>query len=62
MKATKLEIYTDSFDKFFFTELKDELEEILDISNISHEHLRDEIIGPRIIKAFNKNKNRKETN
>ena len=32
-------------------ELKDELAEILDISNISPGHLQDKIIGPGIIKA-----------
>ena len=48
----KLESYTDTFDKFSFLELKDELEEILDISNTTDEHLRDEIIVPLIIKAF----------
>ena len=50
----KFELYTDTFDKFSFTELKDELEEILDISNITDEHQQDEIIGPRIIKAYKK--------
>ena len=34
----KFELYTYSFDELFFTELKDELEEILDISDISCEH------------------------
>ena len=50
----KFELYTDTFDEFSVTELKDELEEILDISNITDEHLQDEIIGPRIIKAHKK--------
>ena len=50
---TKIEIYTDIFDEFSFIELKDELEEILDISNITHEYLQ-KIVGPRIVEAFKK--------
>ena len=50
----KFEIYTDTFDEFSFLELKDELQEILDISNITDDHLEDEIKGPRIIKTFKK--------
>ena len=50
----KFELYTDLVDEFSFTELKDELEEILDISNITPQHLQDKIIGPRIIKAYKK--------
>ena len=34
-EENKLEIYTDIFDEFSFEELKDELEEIVNISNIS---------------------------
>ena len=45
----KFEIYRDSSNKFGFLELKDELEEILNLSHISQQHLQDEIIGPRII-------------
>ena len=48
------ELFTDNFDEFLFTELKAELEEILDISNISPEHLQHKIIRPRIIKAYKK--------
>ena len=48
-KNNKFELYRDAYDKFGFLELKDELEEILNISNITNEHLDDEIIGPRII-------------
>ena len=32
--------------------LKDEIDEILNISHSSQEHLQDEIIGPRIIDEF----------
>ena len=46
----KFELYRET-DKFGFLELKDELEEILNISHISQEHL-DEIIGPRNIDEF----------
>ena len=45
----KIEIYRDSSNKFGFSEIKDELEEILNISHITPEHLQDEIIGPRVI-------------
>ena len=44
----KFELYSDFSNKFGFLELQDELEEILSITNISQEHLEDEIIGPRI--------------
>ena len=47
----KFELYTDIFDEFSFEELKDELEEILDIPNTTDDHLEDEVIGPRIIKT-----------
>ena len=53
-KKNKFELYTDLVDKFSFTELKSELEEILDISNILQEHIQDEIIGPRILKYIKK--------
>ena len=48
----KLELYTDTFDEFSIEELEDELEEILNIPIITDDHLEDEIIGPRIIKAY----------
>ena len=50
----KFELYRDSSNKFGFLELKDELEETLNISHISQEHLDDGIIGPRIIDDFSK--------
>ena len=49
----KFKLYRDS-GKFGFSELKDELEKILNIPHITNEHLDDEIIGPRIIDEFNK--------
>ena len=48
----KFELYTDTFDKFSFEELKDEVEEILNIPNITNNHLEDETIGPLIIKTY----------
>ena len=48
----KFELYTDTFDEFSCEELKDELEEILDFSNITDDHLEDETIGPRINEAY----------
>ena len=50
----KFEIYRDDSNKFGFLELKDELEEILNIPHISQEHLQDEIIRPRIIDEYYK--------
>ena len=47
-EKNKFELHTDNFDEFSFTEFKDELEEILDVSNITPEHLHDKIIGPRL--------------
>ena len=47
----KFELYTDTFDEFSFEELKDEVEEILNIPNITDYHLEDEKIAPRIIKS-----------
>ena len=45
----KFELYRDSSNKFGFLELKDELEEILNIPHISQERLQYDVIGPRII-------------
>ena len=50
----KFKLYRDSSNKFGFLELKDELEDIFNISHISREHLQDEIIGPRNIDEFTK--------
>ena len=50
----KFDIYGDSSNKFGFLELKDELEELLNISHITPEHLQDELIGPCIIDKFYK--------
>ena len=50
----KFELYTDTFDEFSFPELKDELEEIPNISNITDENLQDEYMGPRIFSTYRK--------
>ena len=56
----KFEIYRDTSNKLGFLKLKDELEEILNISHITIEHLDDEILGPRIIDEFIKLSNEKK--
>ena len=48
----KFEIYRDTTAKFGFLELKDELEEILNISHITDKHLDDEVLGRRIIDEY----------
>ena len=59
-RNNKFELYRDSSNKFGFLELKDELEEILNIPHISQEHLQDEIIRPRIIDEFLKLSHKKK--
>ena len=53
-EKNKIKLYTDTFDEFSFSELKDELEEILNVSNISSKHLEGNSIGPRINNAYRK--------
>ena len=48
----KFELYTDTFDEFSFEELKDEIEEILDIPNNTDDHLEDDTLAPRIIETY----------
>ena len=50
----KFELYTDTFDEFSFAELKDEIEEILNIPEITDNHLEDETLGPRIAETYSK--------
>ena len=50
----KFELYTDTFDEFSFEELKDEVEEILNIPNIRDDHLEDETLAPRIAETYQK--------
>ena len=56
----KFELYRDTSAKFGFLELKDELEDILNISHNTNKHLDDEILGPRIIDEFIKLSNAKK--
>ena len=56
----KFDIYRAKDDKFGFFELKDTLEEILNIPHITIEHLDDEILGPRIIDELIKLSNEKK--
>ena len=56
----KFEIYRDMTAEFGFLELKDELEEILNIPHITIEHLDDEILIPRIVDEFVKLSNEKK--
>ena len=48
----KFEIYRDMSNKFGFLQLKDKLDEILNIPHITDDHLNDEILGPRIIDEY----------
>ena len=48
----KFELYTDTFDEFSFPELKDELEEILNIQEITDDHLEDETLALRIAESY----------
>ena len=50
----KFELYTDTFDEFSFTELKDEVEELLNIPEITDDHLEDETLAPRIAETYSK--------
>ena len=56
----KFELYRDTSAKFGFLELKDAIEDILNISHITNKHLDDEILGPRIIDEFIKLSNEKK--
>ena len=50
----KFELYTDTFDEFSFEELKDEVQEILNISEITDDHLEDDILAPCIAETYRK--------
>ena len=50
----KFELYTNTFDEFSFEELKDEIEEILNIPEITDDHLEDDILAPRIAETYRK--------
>ena len=55
----KFELYTDTFDEYSFEELKDEVEEILIIPEITDNHLEDETLAPRIAETYWKLRNHK---
>ena len=48
------EFYAHTFNEFSFTDLEDELEDILGHSDITAKHLQHELIGPRFIEAYRK--------
>ena len=48
----KFMIYTDTFDEYSFEELKDEVEEILSIPEITDDYLEDETLAPRIAETY----------
>ena len=48
----KFELYIDTFDEYSFAELKDEVEEILNIPEITDDHLEDHILAPRIAETY----------
>ena len=50
----KFELCTHNFEEISFSELKDELEGNLSISDITPYHLQYEKTGPRIIQAYKK--------
>ena len=53
-ETVNVELYTDVFDKFSCKDQKGELEEFLNISNITSKDLQG-TKGPRVIKAYKKN-------
>ena len=48
----KFELYADTFDEFSFEEIKDEVGEILNIPEITDDHLEDDILAPRIAETY----------
>ena len=48
----KFDLYTDTFDEFSFEELKDEVGEILNIPEITDDHLEDDILAPRKAETY----------
>ena len=47
----KFDLFGDTFDEFSFEELRDEVEEIFNIPNITDSNLEDETLAPRIAKT-----------
>ena len=57
----KFMIYLDTFDKFSFRELENEVGEILGIPNITDAHLEDDKLGPQIAETYWKLRSDKAT-
>ena len=57
----KFELQTDVFDELSYEDLKNELEEILSISDIKSYHLQHEKIGPRFKEAYKKLRSEKSS-
>ena len=55
----KFELYTDTFDEFSFEELKDEVQEIPNIPEITDNYLEDETLASRIAETYWKLRNHK---
>ena len=47
-----IELYTDNFEESSFQQLKDELQEIVNLIDTTPEDLKDDILGPRVIQAY----------
>ena len=50
----KFELYADTFDEFSFEELKDDVEEVLNVPEITDSHLEDETLFPLITDTYQK--------
>ena len=50
----KFELYTVLFEEFSFEDLKDELEEVFNLPNITDSHLEDETLAPLIAETYRK--------
>ena len=55
-----MELYTELLDEISVREVKEDLEENRDVSDISPKHLEDEIVGPRVLKATQKLASKKD--
>ena len=58
----KFELCTDVFDEFSFEELKNELEEIVVITNFTEDYLEDERLGPHQLKTYWELRSEKSSN
>ena len=58
----KFELYIDTFGEFSFEKLKDDVEEILNIPEITDDHLEDDILAPRIAETYRKLRSDKSSN